>query len=293
MLEGIPVLQGMSEALPVHQGSFGELIGKGKIQLEEIVSIVASMHYRGVVHGALTPEYVVDNKVHLSPYTRPILRPEEPPEGTNSSDGTRSTFYYIFASRNEEFDIFCLGILYLLSQGRDIRRYAATGFPASYYKNEEFVGVEMPSYWKSCLHRNPCSRPSIWDAPNVKHRLLIPLPVLPLNNLFTNEFLYTFSVQGFLVFDLARKYPADVIRTMEEDGFRNSISSLQQNLIMDTRLPHAILHHETLPLYHMLPDATLFHRGIQELGKYVRLCSVSDSYLLEFFCSYARSVRMA
>jgi hypothetical protein len=269
MLQGIPLQWNKNGVFPS---------GRRDFSLEKICAIVAAMHHRGVVHGELTTRYVDQHNVYVSTHT--------------GFSGRSNVYHYFYAVRNEEFDIFCLGILALLQHdGTAVLQYEKRGFPEHYYDDETFVGIEsLPSYWKQCLHRDPSKRPSIWDAPHVKHMLLYPLPILPLNNCFMNEYLLTFSCKGYLHFDIARKYPANVIACITEEEFRVRVDRVAENVIEDSSLSCALLHHETLPLYYMLVDASLFHEAIQLLGKREKLSLVSDSYLLEFFCSYARSI---
>lgn len=269
MLQGIPLRWNTNGVFPSDKCDYS---------LEKICAIVAAMHHRGVVHGELTRRYVDQHNVYVSTFT--------------NLSGKSNAYYYFYAVRNEEFDIFCLGILALLQhEGLSVSQYEKRGFPEHYYDGEKFIGVEaLPEYWKQCLHRDPSKRPSIWDAPHVKHLLLYPLPILPLNRCFMNEYLLTFSCKGYLHFDIARKYPADLIARTSEEDFRLLVNRTAENVTEENTLTFCLLHHETLPLYYMLSDASLFHEAIQLLGKKENLALVSDSYLLEFFCSYARSI---
>jgi len=258
--------------------------------LPEIGGVVMAMHGRGVIHGSIFPSFVSRRGLKLSPYTRFIFPTAEVEE----------IHYYQMSERNEDFDIFCLGILALLQgYGLEFRRYETTGFPSHFYNSEgEFIhseeGKEIAPYWRCCLHRHGEKRPSFWTIvkPPIENLLLYPLPSLPLNSLFSNDFLLSFK--SFLTFDIARKYPRDLVSRMNEGEFRNRIDHIANNLLLplatqtvnEIALP--IFHHETLPLHHMLRDNELFHKGLHLLSRRVALANISDAYLLEFFISYTR-----
>lgn len=259
--------------------------------LSEIGGVVAAMHMRGVIHGELYPSFVSRYGVRLSPQTRFLL-----PSLAKGEEEMRVVYYSHLAERNEDFDIFCLGILALLQcYGLKYRRYESTGFPSHFYDTEgEFIhqdteGKELPPHWRRCLHRDPEKR-ALYSG--VEHLLLYPLPTLPLNCLFSNDFLLSFK--SYPIFDLARKYPREIVARVSEEEFRRRITEVTENLSRPLSTQGAneitlpILHHDTLPLYHMLRDDDLFHEGLRLLSTKVSLASVSDSYLLEFFINYTR-----
>ena len=259
-----------------------------KYDLGIICNSMFWVHQRGIVCGAVEPEDIKDNVVYF--------------HGAHLDIGVIKKYkqYYLGEESSQLFDIFFLGILGLLQHIADTKgNIEANNFSRKYmrnaelfstlYKEDEFdIFPKLNKFWRSCLNKNPISRPSSFSYPFVRKTLQLPVishknPDVKVSNDIIIESIsrYRFCeiiYKIVMTFDFLRKIGNEEHTHEIVESFATKSSS---------RTDYPVLNCDTLQLYYIVDSSSIFYDAIVHLASIHELSVIPDSYIVEYLHNYA------
>ena len=245
------------------------------------------LHQRGVVCGAVEPEDIKDNVMYF--------------HGAYLDIGIIKKYkqYYLGEESSQMFDLFFLGILGLLQHIAETKgTIEANNFSRKYmrnvelfstlYKENEFeIFPKLNKFWRSCLNKDPRSRPSSFSYPLTCKTLQLPIPCS--NNIGNcNDSIIEgilryrfceFPYKIVMMFDLLRKLGV-------EDPYE-IVESFATKSSTQTTIDYPVLNCDTIQLYYIVDSSSIFYDAISSLASMKELNLLPDSYIIEYLHNYA------
>lgn len=255
------------------------------------------IHQRGVVCGSIEPEDIKDNVLYF--------------HGAYLDIGVIKKYkqYFLGEESSQLFDLFSLGILGLLQHiattkgnieanefGRKHMRNADLFL--SLYKDDEFdIFPKLDKFWRSCLNKNPLSRPSSFSYSLVRKTLQFPVRITGERIVRSNNVIleslsrYRFcdiTYKIVMTFDLMRKMGCrerNVLEREVQGEVYQLVESFATKSSAQTNYP--VLNCDTLQLYYLVDSSSIFYDAIVHLSSSQELSSISDNYITEYLHNYA------
>jgi hypothetical protein len=254
-----------------------------------LCNVIFWIHQRGIVCCGLEPEDIHSNILYY--------------HGGYLDIGVIKKYkqYFLGEESSQLFDIFSLGILGLL-QHLSVKKgiVEADNFVRKYelnkelfltlYQDDNFIAYpSLDDFWRSCLSKNPSSRPSSFSFPLVKKTMQLPL-YYPTNLVkrSNEEIMDAINIHKYskhvykivMTFDLMRKVDKsneEILSIVESFASKSSIGFVD----------YPVLNCNTLQMYYICDNSFLFYEAVAYLSAWHELSSVEDSFLIDYFHNYA------